>query len=170
MPLPDIAPPGSLLSDVFAPRSLVADPIIGMRFGVFFFAMGVIPNPLDIRFQKVSGLKTEIETQALAEGGQNLYTHRLPTRVKYDNLVLQRGMVVGSPLNLEFNATMSLFRFATSNVLVTLLGENKLPLAAWLFMKAYPVKWATSDLDAGEPGLVIDTMELAYTRMQILRI
>ena len=36
-------------------------------------------------------------------------------------------------------------------------------------MKAYPVKWATSDLNA-EPALVIDTMELAYTRMQILRI
>ena len=89
--------------------------------------------------------------------------------MKYNNLVLERGMVIGSPLNLEFNATMSLFKFATSNVLVTLLGESKLPLAAWLFMKAYPVKWATSDLNA-EPALVIDTMELAYTRMQILRI
>ena len=37
-------------------------------------------------------------------------------------------------------------------------------------MKAYPVKWATSDLDANQPGLVIDTLELAYTRMQILRV
>ena len=170
MPIPDIAPPGSLQSEIFAQRSLVAEPILGMRFGVFFFAMGVIPNPLDIRFQKVSGLSTQIETEALAEGGQNLYTHRLPKRVQYGNLVLERGMVVGSPLNLEFNATMSLFRFATSNVLVTLLGENKLPLAGWLFMKAYPVKWATSDLDANQPGLVIDTLELAYTRMQILRV
>ena len=79
-------------------------------------------------------------------------------------------MVVGSLLNLEFNATMSLFKFATSNVLVSLIGANKIPLAAWLFIKAYPVKWATSDLSAGEPGLVIDTMELAYTRMQVLRV
>jgi len=158
------------LSDIIAPRSLVDEPIIGMRFGVFFFAMGVLPNPLDIRFQKVSGLKTEVETETLREGGQNLYSHRLPTSVKYENLVLERGMVVGSPLNLEFNATMSLFKFSTSNVLVTLLGANKLPLAAWLFMKAYPVKWSTSDLDATTPGLVIDSMELAYTRMQILRV
>ena len=78
-------------------------------------------------------------------------------------------MVIGSPLNLEFNATMSLFKFATSNVIVTLFSENKIPLAAWLFIKAYPVRWSTSDLDA-KPGLVIDTMELAYSRMQILRI
>jgi hypothetical protein len=32
------------------------------------------------------------------------------------------------------------------------------------------VKWSTSDLNATEPSLVIDTMELAYQRMQILRI
>ena len=76
-------------------------------------------------------------------------------------------MVVGSPLNIEFNIAMSLFKFAASNVLVTLLGEDKMPLAAWLFFKAYPVKWSTSDL-AAEPALVIDTMELAYTRMQRL--
>ena len=37
-------------------------------------------------------------------------------------------------------------------------------------MKAWPVKWATSDLDAEQPGLVIDTMELAYARMQVLRV
>ena len=147
----------------------MSEPIIGMRFGVLFLAGGVIPNPLDIRFQKVSGLSVEVETEPVSEGGQNLYTQKLPKGVKYNNLVLERGMVIGSPLNLEFNATMSLFKFATSNVLVTLLGESKLPLAAWLFMKAYPVKWATSDLNA-EPALVIDTMELAYTRMQILRI
>ena len=149
--------------------SLTGPPITGFRFGVFFFAGGVIPNPLDIRFQKVSGLSAEIETEPLSEGGQNLYTQQLPTGVKYGNLVLERGMVIGSPLNIEFNAAMSLFKFATSNVLVTLFSESKLPLAAWLFMKAYPVKWSTSDLNA-EPELVIDTMELAYARMQIMRI
>lgn len=147
----------------------MSDPIIGMRFGVLFLAGGLIPNPLDIRFQKVSGLSVEVDTEPISEGGQNLYTQRLPKGIRYNNLVLERGMVVGSPLNLEFNATMSLFKFATSNVLVTLLDESKAPLAAWLFLKAYPVKWSTSELNA-EPALVIDTMELAYTRMQALRV
>lgn len=147
----------------------MSEPIIGMRFGVLFMAGGVIPNPLDIRFQKVSGLSAEVETESVSEGGQNLYTQKLPKGIKYNNLVLERGMVTGSPLNVEFNAAMSQFKFVTSNVLVTLLGEDKIPLAAWLFIKAYPVKWATSDLNA-EPALMIDTLELAYTRMQILRV
>ena len=143
----------------------MSDPIIGMRFGVLFFAGGVLPNPLDIRFQKVSGLSVEVETESVREGGQNLFTHKLPQGMKHNNLVLERGMVVASPLNVEFNIAMSLFKFSASNVLVTLLNEDKLPLAAWLFLKAFPVKWSTSDLNA-EPALVIDTMELAYTRMQ----
>lgn len=148
---------------------MMPDPIVGMRFDVLFFAAGIAPNPIDIRFQKVSGLSAEVETEPLNEGGQNLYTQKLPNGVQYNNLVLERGMVIGSPLNLEFNASMSLFQFATSNVLVTLLSEQGLPLAAWMFLKAYPVKWATSDLNA-EPELLIDTMELAYTRMQVMRV
>lgn len=144
--------------------------ILGFRFGVFFFAGGVVPNPLDIRFQKVSGLSAEVRTTTVTEGGQNLYTHRLPERIDYQNLVLERGMVVGSPLNLEFNAVMSLFKFYPSNVLVTLFDEEKKPVSGWLFIKAYPVKWSTSDLDAKENSILIDTLELAYTRMQIMRI
>ena len=150
--------------------SLYDDLILGFRFGVFFFAGGVIPNPLDIRFQKVSGLTASASTTTHKEGGQNLYTHKFPDRIDYGNLVLERGMVVGSPLNVEFNAAMSLFKFYTSNVLITLFGEEKIPLAAWLFMKAFPVKWSTSDLNAKEKSLVIDTMELAYARMQAIRI
>ena len=148
----------------------MSEPIVGMRFAVVFLAGGAVPNPLDIRFQKVSGLDVEIETEALAEGGNNTGALSLPKGIKHGNLTLQRGMVVGSLLNLEFNATMSLFKFATSNVLVTLLAASGVPLAAWLFIKAWPVKWAVSELNAGEPALVIDTMELAYTRMQILRV
>jgi phage tail-like protein len=145
-------------------------PALGFRFAVFFFVGGVLPNPLDIRFHRVSGLGATIETTSLGEGGQNLYTHRLPRRVSYANLVLERGMVLGSALNVEFNAAMSLFKFAPSNVMVTLLSEDAVPQAAWMFFKAYPVRWSTSDLSAAEERLVVDTLELAYTRMQALKI
>ena len=145
-------------------------PILGMRFSVLFMVGGVVPNPIDLRFAKVSGLEMRVETETVTEGGQNLYTQQLPQRISHGNLTLERGMVVGSPLNLEFNAAFSAFRFAPCNVLVSLLTDDRVPLVAWLFMKAWPVRWATSDLDAGQQGLVIDTMELAYGRMQMLRV
>lgn len=147
-----------------------SDLLLGFRFGVYFFAGGVVPNPLDIRFQKVRGLSATVKTTPLQEGGQNLYTQQLPNSIEYGNLILERGMVVGSPLNVEFNAAMTLFKFAPSNVMVTLFDEAKTPISAWFFTNAYPVKWSTSDLDATQKNLLIDTLELAYARMQIMRI
>jgi phage tail-like protein len=146
------------------------NPPLSHRFGVFFFAGGVIPNPIDIRFQKVSGLSAEVTTETIDEGGQNLYSHQLPKRVSYSNLVLERGMAIASPLQLEFNTAFSLFKFAPSSVMVTLFTERNIPLAGWFFTKAYPVKWSTSELDATSNTVLIDTMELAYTRFQIIRV
>jgi phage tail-like protein len=146
------------------------DLVASFRFAVTFFIGGVAPNPLDIRFQRVSGISAQIETQMVREGGQNLYTHRLPQRVGFGNLVLERGFVLASPLNVEVDAAMSALVLAPSNVLVTLLHEGGLPLAAWMFLKAYPVKWSTADLDATTEQVLIDTLELAYTRMQVLRV
>jgi phage tail-like protein len=147
----------------------VSDLPLGFRFGVFFFAGGLIPNAIDIRFQRVSGLGATVQVKQHNEGGQNLYAHRFPESIAYENLVLERSMALISPLDIEFNIAMSQFTFAPSNVLVTLFDDGHTPLAGWMFLKAYPVKWATSDLDAGQTGVVIDTMELAYTRMQMLR-
>lgn len=153
------------------------DPPPQFRFGVFFFLGGIIPNPLDIHFQKVSGLSAEVELQKMQSGGENLVEYSLPKKVAHGNLVLERGMMIGSILNLQFDATMSLFKFPSSNVLITLFSEDPflgtqqiVPVAGWLCINAYPVKWAVSDLDANSNGIMIDTMELAYTRLQILRI
>jgi phage tail-like protein len=90
--------------------------------------------------------------------------------VQYENLVLERGMAVGSLLVAEFNATMSLFKFNPSNVLVTLLDESGLPISGWLFMTAYPVTWTISDFAADQNEVVIETMELSYQRMQAIRL
>lgn len=146
------------------------DLVLGSRFAAVFFIGGVVPNPIDIRFQRVSGLSATVETTTVNEGGQNLYTHRLPRKVGYGNLTLERGFVIGSPLNIEFNLAMSLFQFAPSNVMITLLSADATPLAAWLFLKAYPVRWATADLSASEDKVLIDTLELSYTSMQALRV
>lgn len=145
--------------------------LANFRFGVFFFTAGAVPNPLDIRFQRVKGLTSTVTTTPITEGGQNLYTQQVPSRVSYGNLVLERGLWIGSPLHLEFETTLSLFKFGPSNVLVTLFSSSFVPLAAWSFFRAYPVKWSVSDLDASSTtGLLIDSLELSYSRMQIMRI
>lgn len=155
-------------SNVFHPELI--EPKLAFRFSVFFFMSGLIPNSLDIRFSKVSGLSSRIDTQSLNEGGQNLFSHRLPTRAQYDNLVLERSMMIDSMLVTEFVSTLSFFKFNPSNVLVTLLDETGLPISGWLFLTAYPAKWTISDLNAEQNQVVVETMELAYQRMQTIRL
>ena len=154
--------------------NLSLNSLLGMplshRFGVFFFIAGVIPNPLDIRFQRVSGLSTRVETEPMNNGGKNLITKRLPKRLAYDNLVLERGFVVGSPLNLQLNDVMNEFKFFSSVVLVTLFNEDAVPISAWMFKEAFPVRWATADLNAQEDRILIDTLELSFTRMLTVRL
>lgn len=154
------------------------DLVLGSRFAVMFFARGVIPNPFDIRFQRVSGLTATVQTSTVHEGGENRFSHRLPKRVDYGNLVLERGFMTGSPLaaglplsplDVEFNKAMTLFQFSPSNVLVSVLGESGLPIAGWMFIRAYPVRWATADLTANEGEVLIDTLELSYQRMRPIR-
>ena len=144
-------------------------PPAGFHFAVVFYNGGNEPNPLDMRFKKVSGLASEIETMTYKEGGENLFTYRLPGRVSYNNLVLERGMLVSTPLNGELNTTMTNWQFTPGNVLVALLDEDGEPISAWFFWKTYPVKWSFSDLAADVNGIVIETMELAYTRFQMMR-
>jgi phage tail-like protein len=154
--------------------TLSVDSPLGMplahRFAVFFFAAAVIPNPLDIRFQRVSGLSTRVETELMNPGGKNLTAKHVPKRLTYENLVLERGFVVGSPLNIQLNDVMNEFKFFRSDVLVTLFNEAAVPISAWMFKEAFPVRWATADLNAQEDRILIDTLELCYSRMMTVRI
>jgi phage tail-like protein len=163
-------PNGTIPKALAKGRTLREDLLLGFRFRVDFLGGREGQKPLDIRFQSVSGISAEVETTHFHEGGEILSSLLLPDRIKHENLTLKRGLVVDSRLSDQFDDAMSLFKFAPSNVLVTLLGESQDRIAAWLFMKAYPVKWTVSDLDASsEPSIVIETLELAYTRLRVMR-
>lgn len=154
----------NFLSGASNPVSLAAQ--VGAQVAAFVTGQDVLEKPMDARFQKVSGFRISMQPQDYEEGGQNVYAHRLPTRYSYGNLVLERGIILGSILNLQFQDTMTNYRFNPGNILVNLLNENDLPVVSWLFMNAYPVSWSSSDLNADENKVVIETLELAYSRFQ----
>ena len=45
-------------------------------------------EPNEARFQSVSGLSVEYDIEEYKEGGENRFTHKLPVRTKYADLVL----------------------------------------------------------------------------------
>lgn len=120
------------------------------------------------RFQEVSGLSVEVETETLREGGENRFEYKLPKRAKYPNLVLKRGLLKNSAFLDWFKAamntyfTVSVTDFKPADIIITLLDEADQPVAVWNVVQAYPLKWSMSDLKSNENAVVIETMELAY--------
>lgn len=116
----------------------------------------------DVMFQEVGGLTAEIGVEEVAVGGENLFAYRLPTRIKYSNLILKRGMMLDSKLISWFKNAVEQFRFSPTDISVYLLNEQHTPISSWEFIQAYPVKWVISDFNATGNTLVIETIELAY--------
>jgi phage tail-like protein len=115
-------------------------------------------------FMEVSGISASITPEEKQEGGENRYKHRLPNPPKYNNLVLKRGMVLGSDLIKWAQTSMSTFKFTTKTVSVQLLNENGKAIAVWVFQNAYPVKLEMSGLKAMKDGeIMVETLELAYS-------
>ena len=119
---------------------------------------------IDSRFQSVSGLSTEIGTEEYAEGGENRFLHQLPTRPKYANLLLKRGLVVNSGLIQWCRNAMEKFEFEPRDLVITLSGgiDSTAPTMVWNVVGAYPVKWDVSEFNAEENKLAIETIELKY--------
>ncbi|MGQ1785069.1 phage tail protein [Saccharicrinis sp. GN24d3] len=119
-------------------------------------------------FQSVAGLSVELQTEDIAEGGENRFKHKLPTRTSYPNLVLKRGAVVGSGLIKWCRDAVENFDISPTNVKVTLLNEEHEPLTTWNIVHAWPLKWSVTDFSAEESKLVVETIELSYNYFNIL--
>ena len=135
-------------------------PPVGFHFKVEF--QGVGNKDSDNRFQEVLGLQAEIGVEELPVGGENRFSYRLPTRSKYGNLVLRRGLLKDSGLRSWLTDAIENFIFRPVDVNVHLLNEKHEPAVSWTVIKAYPVKWVISDLKAHENSVVVETIELAY--------
>lgn len=130
----------------------------------FFYKVefGISQNKNDARFQTVSGLNVEYDMEEFREGGENRFTHKLPVRTKYTDMVLKRGMLTDSEV---INWFLKAFRdreFKPSDVNIILMNEKSEPLRTWKVTHAIPKKWLISDLNANENSLVIETLELSY--------
>jgi len=125
----------------------------------------------EISFMEVSGLSMETALEELVEGGENQFSHRLPGRNKFGNLVLKRGMVGPDSDLLDWVEDALLeHSYEPKLVTVSLMGFSKPDdegnpaeiIRQWIFEKAFPVKWVTSDFKSTDNAIVIETFELAY--------
>ncbi|MGG8495293.1 phage tail protein [Tenacibaculum sp. TC6] len=140
-------------------------PPVGFHFKVEFENLSTTEE--DNSFQSVSGLSVDLETEEIAEGGENRFKYKIPVRSKFPNLVLKRGLLVNSEVIKWCKKALENFEIQPVNITVKLLDENHEPLQTWNIVHAYPVKWSVGDFNAEENKLVIETLELTYNYFKV---
>ena len=142
-------------------------PPVVFHFSVSFAGSG--SQISDAAFQEVSGLEGGLETEPLAEGGENRFVHQLPKRAKQGNLTLKRGLTDASSGLVEWCRDTIEGDFSQPiqirDVVVSLLDTEAQPVATWAVGNAYPVKWSVNGFDATKNEIAVETIELAFTTL-----
>ncbi|KGM28972.1 phage tail protein [Photorhabdus luminescens] len=132
------------------------------------FLFNNIPSPLDIAFQRISGLSRELQTTQHSQGGENARNTWLAEKIQHGSLMLERGVMTVTPLTLVFDRVLRGEKAVYADVVIMLLNENSLPVASWTLSNALPVRWSTGDFDANSNTVLVNSLELRYQDMRWL--
>lgn len=149
-------------------NGLPLSPLPGFHFLVAFELR--FQTVQDLRFQEVSGLSTELQYEAVREGGENRFAHQLPGRVQPSDLVLKRALLPASGVYQWVRAAFEDLEFQPVNLVVTLLNEQHLPVMGWHVLHALPKKWDIGAFNAEQNTLALETLTLSYRTAKSLRI
>jgi phage tail-like protein len=143
------------------PGKTRADPSLSFRFHVQIQGITIA------RFTECLGLEFEQEVFPYKEGGLHSRTHQFPSRFRFTNLTLKRGIATdGTDLWNWIKNTVQGSTVTTHDVTITLYDvTGREPLQTWVFKNAFPVKWSSSTLSAEQNALAIETLILAHQGM-----
>jgi len=123
---------------------------------------GLEGSDKDVRFTDVGGLSVEMATEEVAEAGENRFVQKYPVRAKYPELVLKRGLLVGSAVFDWIRDAVQDYDIVPRDVDVKLLNDDHQPLLTWHLVNAYPTKWSVADLNASGNAVAVETLQMFY--------
>ena len=135
--------------------------IPGFHFRVDFCVAGKYIK--DVSFLSVSGLKftwTSKDSKIGAAAGGDTISQF--DGVKFEDLVLERGMTKESNLIEWISGQCTSGKKDPIPVVVTALNEKHLPLFSWFFINAYPVSWENSGFNAEKSQILMEKITLKY--------
>jgi phage tail-like protein len=112
-------------------------------------------------FSECSGLEGTLELQEHMAGGRNDGVLRFPTRMKWSNLQLKRGLATGTEL-WDWFAGFAAGRALRKDGTIILQNEAHEPQKVWGFKRGLPVKYSGPSLNAGQSNVAIESIEIAH--------
>jgi phage tail-like protein len=132
----------------------------GFHFLVVFELLQQSPN--DVRFQEVTGLTVSTEFEAWPEGGENRFAHQLPKSLQFSELVLKHGKFMGSGILLWARKAREQCQYKPTNLMISLLDEEHLPIYNWYVVNAVPKRLEISGINAANNEILVETLALNY--------
>lgn len=149
----------------------LASPVV-LPFTTAHFVLA-IDGLVSVSFSKCTGLASETSTEDYQEGGENRFTHRMPSRSSFPNLVLTQG---AGPLRELWDWYAE---YQINNVVVPRDGTITLassiegvmaPVRVWSFTRGWPVKITGPDLDAQASAVAIEAVEIAHHGLSLKKL
>jgi phage tail-like protein len=112
-------------------------------------------------FTQVTGFSTQVDVLEYAEGGQNTFVHRLPTRTKQGNITLKRGVITDDKALVDWYQK-TVVQAQPVTMVITLKDTTDKAVRTWNFRNAYPIKWTGGDLNAGGTEMLTESLEVAH--------
>jgi phage tail-like protein len=140
------------------------------------FSVSITPSKYkrveDTYFSEISGISSEIDVEVKKEGGQNDYVYHLPKGAKASRITLKRGLASVNSEIIDWcfkTINLETTKIEPKQLVISLLDKNpKSPRMTWAFYNAIPVKWLMSDFNAQESNVAIESIELVFSKMEIL--
>jgi phage tail-like protein len=117
-------------------------------------------------FNECGGLDMSLDVEEYREGGNNGTVLRFPTRVKYSNLRLKRGVTFADDLwNWHYGFTTG--QVKRRDGIIALQDERHNPAKVWSFKRGLPVKWVGPTFNAAQSQVAIEEIEIAHEGLQV---
>lgn len=134
------------------------DPLPGYRFIVSL-------NNILMGFQKITGMKSQIETETIREGGLNTRVHVLPKSCSAEQILrLEKGIYAG-----QINPLCLVGQKIPGVLNVMVMDNQRKPLKTYLFTELIVKSWEVGEMSADQNGILVDHFEISYEDFQMVR-
>jgi phage tail-like protein len=125
-----------------------------------------------ISFTEVTGLVMEREKIEYRHSDSKDFNKiSMPGMVKNNNLTLKRGKFEG---DFDFNTWLEEVANERVNnrrdIVIRLLNEKHVPVAAWSAARCFPVKITAPDLKSDANEIAVESLEIAHEGLKLMKV
>ncbi len=112
-------------------------------------------------FSECSGLEMSLDVEEYKEGGRNGEILKFPTRVKWTNITLKKGLGVSTAL-WDWHYGFVTGQGKRRDGIIILQNDLHIPNTIWYFRRGLPVKYTGPTLHASQNNVAIESIEISH--------